>query len=191
MGTVKGKLVITQAKRRRISQLLRKASRQTSLHGPPIYRNTGTSRAKEDHSSPIDEAQRIASRTGLPENTALVALKEELHHCEEEDDTGEEAVTVPQPPQPTVNKTRVLPHLPIKQPNLPSTFEMPLKDRLRKEPNLLLTHMLRRVSGLNCKPSESFEMEEVRLLACCWLGNGGTNRDLLVCKLKQILDEFA
>ncbi|XP_028606708.2 protein ITPRID1 isoform X1 [Podarcis muralis] len=151
VGSPKRKLVVTQAKRRRIGQLLRKVSRQTTMHGPQAYRNAGTCQAKEDNSS-VDVDLHMAMRTGLSENPALVPLKEEPFPSEKE----------AKPPQSIASKPWVLPHLPVKLPHLPSTSEMLVKDRPRKEPNILLTHMLKRVSSLNCKPSDSFEMEEIQ-----------------------------
>nr|XP_028606709.1 protein ITPRID1-like isoform X2 [Podarcis muralis] len=151
VGSPKRKLVVTQAKRRRIGQLLRKVSRQTTMHGPQAYRNAGTCQAKEDNSS-VDVDLHMAMRTGLSENPALVPLKEEPFPSEKE----------AKPPQSIASKPWVLPHLPVKLPHLPSTSEMLIKDRPRKEPNILLTHTLKRVSSLTCKPSDSFEMEEIQ-----------------------------
>lgn len=153
-GIPKNKSVVTQAKRKRIGQLLRKVSRQPTMHGPQAYRNVSSC---EDQPSIADVEKYLATRTGLTENIpSLVPLKEELFPSEKE------ATPVSQPPPSTVSKSWALPFPPVKQAHLPSASEMPIKDRPRKEPNLLLTHMLKRVSGLNCKPTDSFEMEEVR-----------------------------
>ncbi|XP_033021491.1 protein ITPRID1 [Lacerta agilis] len=151
VGSPKRKLVVTQAKRRRIGQLLRKVSRQTTMHGPQVFRNAGTCQAKEDNSS-VDVDLHMATGTGLSENPALGPLKEEQFPSEK----GAKAA------QSIASKPWMLPHLPVKLPHLPSTSEMLIKDRPRKEPNMLLTHTLRRVSSLNCKPSDSFEMEEIQ-----------------------------
>ncbi|XP_066485279.1 protein ITPRID1 [Tiliqua scincoides] len=156
-GIPKGKSLVTQAKRKRIGQLLRKVSRQPTMHGPQAYRNASIWKTNEDHPSAVDVEKQIATRTVLTENIAsLVPLKEELFPSEKE------ATTVSQPPPSTVSKSWALPFLPVKQAHLPSTSEMPIKDRPRKEPNLLLTHTLKKVSGLNCKPTDSFEMEEIQ-----------------------------
>ncbi|KAL8165587.1 UNVERIFIED_CONTAM: hypothetical protein K2H54_048580 [Gekko kuhli] len=150
-----GRTVVSPAKRRRIGQLLRKVSRQSTTHGSPAYRSVGT--------SVIDVDKCIAARSALCENTALDSLKEEILLSEEEEEEEEEKTqTVSLPAQPFTSKTRVLPYLPIKQTHFLSTSEMPTKDRPRKEPSLFLNHMLKRVSGLNGKPSDSFEMEEIQ-----------------------------
>ncbi|XP_015261217.1 PREDICTED: coiled-coil domain-containing protein 129 [Gekko japonicus] len=150
VGSPAGRAVVSPAKRRRIGQLLRKVSQQ-STHGPPAYRSVGT--------PVVDVDKCVAGRSALCENTALDSLKEEILPSEEEE---EKAQTVSLPAQLIASKTRVLPHLPIKQTHFLSTSEMPTKDRSRKEPSLLLNHMLKRVSGLNGKPSDSFEMEEIQ-----------------------------
>ncbi|XP_062979719.1 protein ITPRID1 [Elgaria multicarinata webbii] len=156
--TPKGKPVAAQAKRRRLGQLLRKVSRQTTMHGPQVYRKAGPFKAKDDPSEAGTDADlHITTRTGLVDNTTLISLKEELFPSEEV-----EAMTASQPPQPRASKTWLLPHLPIKQPHLPSASEMLTKDRSFKESNLRLAQRLRRVPGLSWKPSDSFEMEEIQ-----------------------------
>ncbi|XP_077159740.1 protein ITPRID1 isoform X2 [Paroedura picta] len=147
-GGPKDRAVVSPAKRRRIGQLLRKVSRQSTAHGPPTYRSA----------SVVDVDKCIAARSALYENTALGSLKEEMLFSEEEEEEEERAL----PAQPITTKTRLLHHLPLKQTHFLSTSEMPTKDRPRKEPGLLLNHMLKRVSGLNGKPSDSFEMEEIQ-----------------------------
>lgn len=159
----KSKSLVTPAKRKRIGQLLKKVSRQTTMQGAPAYRNASPCKTNEDHPPTADVEKHIAARTGLSENIALVPLEEELLPG------GKEAITGSQPPLSTVSKTWTLPFLPVKQAHLPSTSEMSMKDRPRKEPNLLLAHTLKRVSGLICKPTDSFEMEEVRHVQCMGL----------------------
>ncbi|KAJ6661938.1 hypothetical protein lerEdw1_012785 [Lerista edwardsae] len=156
-GIPKGKPLVTLAKRKRIGQLLRKVSRQTTMHGPQAYQNASTCKTNEDHPPAVDVEKHITTRTGLSENIALVPLKEELLP------SGKDATTGSQPsPSSTASKTWTLPFLPVKQAHLPFAPEMPMKDRPRKEPNLLLAHTLKRVSGLNGKPTDSFEMEEIQ-----------------------------
>ncbi|XP_044275132.1 protein ITPRID1 [Varanus komodoensis] len=150
------KPVLTQAKRRRLGQLLRKVSRQTTMHGPPAYRNTGAFKNKDEPSAGTEADLHIPARTGLPDN-ALISLKEVPVPNEEE-----EAMTVSWPLQSRARKTWLLPQLPIKQPHLPSASEMLPKDWPRKDLSLRLTHRLKRVSGLSWKPSDSFEMEEIQ-----------------------------
>nr|XP_034985441.1 protein ITPRID1 isoform X2 [Zootoca vivipara] len=172
-GSPKRKLVVTQAKRRRIGQLLRKVSRQTTMHGPQVYRNVGTCQAKEDNSS-VDVDLHMAMRTGLSENPALVPLKEEPFPSEKEAKT----------PQSMASKPWMSHHLPVKLPQLPSTSEMLIKDRPRKEPNMLLTHTLRRVSSLNCKLLDSFEMEEIQSFEdeSSWGNPLGSTSDVIVTR---------
>ncbi|KAJ7322639.1 hypothetical protein JRQ81_018926 [Phrynocephalus forsythii] len=157
IDTVKEKAVVTQAKRKKIGQLLRKASRQTTMHGRQGYRNPGPCKVKEDCSVAGDVDVRIATRTGLSESTALVSLTDELLPNE-----IAEATAVSQPIQSRASKRVALPHLPTKHPPLPSTSEMPIQNRPRKEANLLLTQTLRRVSSISKKLSDSFEMEEIQ-----------------------------
>ncbi|XP_060637632.2 protein ITPRID1 isoform X1 [Anolis sagrei] len=158
VDSLKEKPVVTQTKRRRIGQLLRKASRQTTVHGPQAYRSAGQCKAKEDYCPAADMDLNIMTKASLSDSTALVCLKEELFPSEE----AEAAMTIAQLAQSRASKTWALPHPAIKQPRLPSCYEMALKDRPHKESNLLLTHMLRRVSGFGGKPAESFEMEEIQ-----------------------------
>nr|XP_056713517.1 protein ITPRID1 [Euleptes europaea] len=154
-GTPNGKAIVLQAKRRRLGQLLRKVSRQTTMHGPPAYRITDTpSKTNEDYSSAVDVDKCIAARSALCDHPTLDSLKEEMFPSDEEEKTR----NLSHPP----SKTRAMPHLPLKQTHFLFTSEMLIKDRPRKEPNLLLNHMLKRVSGLNGKPSDSFEMEEIQ-----------------------------
>ncbi|XP_025024599.1 coiled-coil domain-containing protein 129 [Python bivittatus] len=142
-----------QAKKRRIGQLLRKISRQT--HGSQAYQNAGICKTPEDHFAAAD--LHLVTRTGLSDNAALISLKELFPNEEEE-----EGMIISQSPQFIATKTWGLPHLSLNQPHLPSNSEILSKERPRKEPNLLLTHTLRRLSGFTCKPSDSFEMEEIQ-----------------------------
>ncbi|XP_078233627.1 protein ITPRID1 isoform X6 [Pogona vitticeps] len=154
---LKGKAVVTQAKRKKIGQLLRKASRHTTIHAHQGYRNPGPCKAKEDCAAGGGGVDLCTStRAGISDNTTLVSLTEELLPNEE----LAEAMTVSQPI--TSSKRVPLPHLPTEQPQFPSTSETPMKDRPRKELNLLLTQTLRRVSSLSKKLSDSFEMEEIQ-----------------------------
>ncbi|KAM6451111.1 protein ITPRID1 isoform 2-T5 [Liasis olivaceus] len=142
-----------QAKKRRIGQLLRKISRQT--HGSQAYQNAGICKTPEDHFAAAD--LHLVTRAGLSDNAALISLKELFPNEEEE-----EGMIISQSPQFIATKTWGLPHLSLNQPHLPSNSEILSKERPRKEPNLLLTHTLRRLSGFSCKPSDSFEMEEIQ-----------------------------
>ncbi|XP_026519334.1 protein ITPRID1-like [Terrapene carolina triunguis] len=155
----RNKAEATRAKRRRLGHLLRKASRQATVLQRSA-RASGSSESfkdREEQSPTYAEMdRRTAIRTGFSENNTLVGLTEE--HSSTEDD----ALTLSQLPQAPTGKSQVYSYIPIKQPQLPSASEMAVKDRPRKESNLLLTHTLRRVSGLKGKPPDSFEMEEIQ-----------------------------
>ncbi|KAL7976822.1 hypothetical protein Chor_008771, partial [Crotalus horridus] len=151
-----------QAKKRRIGQVLRKISRQT--HESQAYQNAGICKTQEDHFA--DDDLHLVTRTGLSDSAILISLKELLPNEEEE-----ESMIIPQSTQFIATKTWGLSQLLLKEPQFPSKSDIlskENKERSRKEHNLLLTHTLRRLSGISCKPSDSFEMEEVRPNAICW-----------------------
>ncbi|KAM9166298.1 LOW QUALITY PROTEIN: protein ITPRID1 [Pangshura tecta] len=156
MDIERDKAETTRAKRRRLGHLLRKASRQATI----LQRSAQASgisdsfKDREEQSSTYAEMDRhTAIRTGFSEINTLVGLTEEQSSPEDDARTLSQAPT---------GKSQVYSYTPIKQPQLPSASEMAMKDRPRKESNLLLTHMLRRVSGLKGKPPDSFEMEEIQ-----------------------------
>lgn len=147
-----------RAKRRRIGQLLKRVSRQATVkqQSTQASENSESCSAGEKQSptsAGMDDC--IETRTGFSENKILDSVTEEQFPTEEDALTS-------QPPQMLGLKTRALSHIPVRQSCLLSSSEMPAKDRTRKESNLLLTQTLRKVSRLNCKPPDSFEMEEVR-----------------------------
>nr|XP_032623104.1 protein ITPRID1 isoform X2 [Chelonoidis abingdonii] len=137
------KVDATRAKRRRLGHLLRKASRQATIlqRSAQASGNSDSFKDREEQSPTYAEMdRRTAIRTGFSENSTLVGLTEERSSIEDD------ALTLSQAP---TGKSQVYSYIPI-------------KDRPRKESNLLLTHMLRRVSGLKGKPPDSFEMEEIQ-----------------------------
>uniref|UniRef100_A0A8C4W6Z0 ITPR interacting domain containing 1 n=1 Tax=Gopherus evgoodei TaxID=1825980 RepID=A0A8C4W6Z0_9SAUR len=144
------KVEATRTKRRRLGHLLRKASRQKTIlqRTAQASGNSDSFKDREEQSPTYAEMdRRTAIRTGFSENSTLVGL------TEEQSSTEDDALTLSQAP---TGKSQVYSYIPI-------------KDRPRKESNLLLTHMLRRVSGLKGKPPDSFEMEEhllIFILAC-------------------------
>ncbi|XP_030407171.1 protein ITPRID1 isoform X2 [Gopherus evgoodei] len=137
------KVEATRTKRRRLGHLLRKASRQKTIlqRTAQASGNSDSFKDREEQSPTYAEMdRRTAIRTGFSENSTLVGL------TEEQSSTEDDALTLSQAP---TGKSQVYSYIPI-------------KDRPRKESNLLLTHMLRRVSGLKGKPPDSFEMEEIQ-----------------------------
>ncbi|KYO43261.1 coiled-coil domain-containing protein 129 isoform C [Alligator mississippiensis] len=147
-----------RAKRRRIGQLLKRVSRQATVkqQSTQASENSESCSAGEKQSptsAGMDDC--IETRTGFSENKILDSVTEEQFPTEEDALTS-------QPPQMLGLKTRALSHIPVRQSCLLSSSEMPAKDRTRKESNLLLTQTLRKVSRLNCKPPDSFEMEEIQ-----------------------------
>uniref|UniRef100_A0A8C3PVP0 ITPR interacting domain containing 1 n=1 Tax=Chrysolophus pictus TaxID=9089 RepID=A0A8C3PVP0_CHRPC len=157
LNAVKSRSVVTQAKRRRIGQLLRRASQQTALLNPG-------SLAPEEVSVPgteeqphlcVDIAERGANQAGF---SAHVTLGWE-QTCR---DRGSSAYPISQCPPALPGKTIASSHLVTKQLHLSSPCEVPAKDRPRKEPHLLLAQMLKKLAGLNCRPPDSFEMEEIQ-----------------------------
>ncbi|XP_067418544.1 protein ITPRID1 [Emydura macquarii macquarii] len=159
MDIQRNKAEATKAKRRRLGQLLRKASKQATMlqKSPRVSENSESFREREEQSPTSTEMDGCkAIRTGFSENNTLLPLTEELPSTEDG------TLPLSQLPQALTGKTQALSDILIKQPHLPSASEMALKDRPKKESNLLLTHMLRRVSGLKGKPPDSFEMEEIQ-----------------------------
>ncbi|KAG6940444.1 protein ITPRID1-like, partial [Chelydra serpentina] len=155
----RNKAEATRAKRRRLGHLLRKASRQAIIlqRSAQASGNSESFKDREEQTPTYAEMdRRTAIRTGFSENNALVGL------TEEQSSTENDALTLSQLPHAPTGKSQVCSYIPIKQPQLPSASEMAVKDKPRKESNLLLTHTLRRVSGLKGKPPDSFEMEEIQ-----------------------------
>ncbi|CAM4592920.1 protein ITPRID1 isoform X1 [Lepidochelys kempii] len=155
----RNKAEATRVKRRRLGHFLRKASRQAIVLQRSAQASGNSESFKDrEEQSPIyaEMDQCIAIRTGFSENNTLVGLREE------QSSTEDDALTLSRLPQAPTGKSQVLSYIPIKQPQIPSASEMAVKDRPRKESNLLLTHTLRRVSGTKDKPPDSFEMEEIQ-----------------------------
>uniref|UniRef100_A0A7M4EUL5 ITPR interacting domain containing 1 n=1 Tax=Crocodylus porosus TaxID=8502 RepID=A0A7M4EUL5_CROPO len=147
-----------RAKRRRIGELLRRVSRQATVkqQSAQASENSKSCSAGEKQSpasAGMDDC--IETRMGFSENKILDSVTKEKFPTEEDALTS-------QTPQMLGLKTLALSHIPVRQSCLLSSSEMPAKDRTRKESNLLLTQTLRKLSRLNCKPPDSFEMEEIQ-----------------------------
>uniref|UniRef100_K7G5M7 ITPR interacting domain containing 1 n=1 Tax=Pelodiscus sinensis TaxID=13735 RepID=K7G5M7_PELSI len=159
MDIQRNKAKATRAKQRRLGQLLRKASRQATVcqRSPQTSGILVSFKDREEPSPTSAETDRCRTiRTCFSENNTLVGL------AEEQSSTEDGALTLSQLPQAPIGKSQFLSYMPIEQPQLSSASERVVKDRPRKESNLLLTNMLRRVSALKGKPPDSFEMEEIQ-----------------------------
>lgn len=155
LGAAKTRAVVTQAKRRRIGQLLRRASRQTALlkRGSLAPGEVHLPGMKEQPHPCADTAERGTIQVGFSAHVTLGSLTQEQ--------TSRDKGSLAYPPA-LPGKTWASSHLVTKQPQLSSGCEVPAKDRPRRETHLLLAHTLKKAAGLHCKPPDSFEMEEVR-----------------------------
>lgn len=152
--------MVTQAKRRRIGQLLKRASWQTTLlkQGSLAPGEANLPSRKEEPCSCADIAERATVQAGFSAHVTLGCL------TQGQTPRGEGASAYPTshcPPTPSGKAWASL-HLAEEQPHLSPACEVPAKYRPRKEPPLLVAHMLRKVADLNCKLQDSFEMEKVR-----------------------------
>lgn len=152
--------MVTQAKRRRIGQFLRRASQQTALLNlgllaPEEVSMPGT---EEQPHLCVDIAERGPIQAGFSAHVTLGCLTQE-QTCR---DKSSSAYPVSQCPPALPGKNCASSRLVTKQLHLSSPCEVPAKGRPRKEPHLLLAQMLKKLAGLNCRPPDSFEMEEVR-----------------------------
>ncbi|XP_072186456.1 protein ITPRID1 [Excalfactoria chinensis] len=160
LNAVKSRSVVTQAKRRRIGQLLRKASQQTELQklgllAPEEVSMPGT---EEQPHLCVDTAERGPIQAGCSAHVTLGCLTQEQSYR----DKSSSAYPISQSPPVLPGKTCTSSHLVTKQLHLYSPSEVPAKERPRKEPHLLLAQMLKKLAGLNCRPPDSFEMEEIQ-----------------------------
>ncbi|XP_074842165.1 protein ITPRID1 [Carettochelys insculpta] len=159
MNIQRDKTEAAQGRQRRLCQFLRKASKQaTVLQRSPqasgiseSFKNRG-----EQSLTSAEIDQHVAIRTRCSEKNTSVSLTQEQFSTEDG------AQTLSQLPQTPLGKPHILSHGVVKQPQFSSASEMTIKDKSRKESNLLLTNTLRRVSGLKRKSPDSFEMEEIQ-----------------------------
>uniref|UniRef100_A0A8C9EIA2 Sperm-specific antigen 2 C-terminal domain-containing protein n=1 Tax=Pavo cristatus TaxID=9049 RepID=A0A8C9EIA2_PAVCR len=157
---MKSRSVVTQAKSRRIGQLLRRASQQTALLklGSLAAEEVSMPGTEEQPHLCVDIAGRGPIQAEFSAHVTLGCLTQE-QTCR---DKGSSAYPVSQCPPALPGKACASSHLVTKQLHLSSPCEVPAKDRPRKEPHLLLAQMLKKLTGLNCRPSDSFEMEEIQ-----------------------------
>ncbi|KAK4827113.1 hypothetical protein QYF61_014376 [Mycteria americana] len=160
LDAAKSRPVVTQVKRRRIGQLLKRASRQTTLlkQGSLVPGEASLPGKKEQPHSCADIAERGRVQAGFSTHVTLGCLTQE----QTPRDKGASAYPTSWCPPTSSEKTCSSSHLVAKQPHLSPACEVPAKDRPRKEPPLLVAHMLKKVADLNCKLPDSFEMEEIQ-----------------------------
>ncbi|XP_027696017.1 protein ITPRID1 [Vombatus ursinus] len=147
-------------RRRRISQLLRRASKQT-FRRDCVQGHAESLRVKGDLPATPAEPDRCPSLQSVRMNFA-----DQSHLCpliEEQPPLGvnklgshEASPAAPGKPWPPLLS------MSLKQPPLPCAPEGPIRDRGFQEKGLLLSHRLRQVVHMDAKPPDSFEMEEVQ-----------------------------
>ncbi|XP_069626143.1 LOW QUALITY PROTEIN: protein ITPRID1 [Haliaeetus albicilla] len=167
LDATKSRPVVTQAKQRRIGQLLKRASWQTTLlkQGSLAPGEANLPSRKEQRCSCADIAERATVQAGFSAHVTLGCLTQEQTPRDE----GASAYPTCQcPPTPSgkawapSGKAWASSHLAEEQPHLSPACEVPAKYRPRKEPPLLVAHTLRKVANLNCKLPDSSEMEEIQ-----------------------------
>ncbi|XP_025956570.2 protein ITPRID1 [Dromaius novaehollandiae] len=159
LDTEKSRPVVTRAKKR-IGQLLKRASRQTALlkQSSLASGKANSSSWKGQPHSCADIAENGTIQTGFSESVAVACL------TPEQISRDKAAFTISQCPQTPSGKAWASSHLLPKQPHLSSTCEVPAKDRPRKELHLLLAPTLKKLASQNYKPPDSFELEEIQSL---------------------------
>ncbi|XP_075560658.1 LOW QUALITY PROTEIN: protein ITPRID1 [Pelecanus crispus] len=160
LDAAKSRPAVTRAKRRRIGQLLKRASQQTVLlkQGLLAPGEANLSSRKEQPCSCADIAERGTVQAGFSARVTLGCLTKE----QTPRDKGALAYPTSQRPQTPPAKAWASSHLVAKQPHLSPACDVPAKDRPRKELPLLVAHTLKKVADLNCKLPDSFEMEEIQ-----------------------------
>ncbi|XP_074999137.1 LOW QUALITY PROTEIN: protein ITPRID1 [Calonectris borealis] len=155
LDAAKSKPAVTQAKRRRIGQLLKRASQQTMLLASGEANLPGK---KEQPRTCAAIAERGRVQAGFSAHVTLGCLTQE----QTPRGKGASAHPTSQCPLTPLGKTWASSHLVAKQPHLSPAREVPAKDMPRKEPPLLVAHTLRKVADLNLKLPDSSEMEEIQ-----------------------------
>ncbi|XP_074140458.1 protein ITPRID1 isoform X2 [Sminthopsis crassicaudata] len=150
----------TQGRRRRIGQLLRKASKWT-VKGGRLQRRAGSLGGKEDLPPAPTEPNKCPS---LRDGRMIFAdgshpspsTEQQPPLAGDKPVSHEASPSVPGKPRPA------LWGMSPKQPPLPCAPEGSPRDRGVQEKGLLLSHRLRQVVHMDRKPPDSFEMEEVQ-----------------------------
>ncbi|XP_051466050.1 protein ITPRID1 [Apus apus] len=160
LDAAKNRPAVTRAKWRTTCQLLKRTSQQTTLlkKGSLAPEEATLSGKKEQPPFCADIAESGRVQVGISACVRVGCL------TQEQPPRDKDASAYPTshcPPTP-LGKTWTSLDLVAKQPNLSPVCEVPVKDRPRKESPLLVAHMLKKVSDLNCKLPDSFEMEEIQ-----------------------------
>ncbi|KAM9649379.1 LOW QUALITY PROTEIN: protein ITPRID1 [Morphnus guianensis] len=160
LDATKSRPVVTRAKGSRIGQLLQRAYWQTTLlkQGSLAPGEANLPSRKEQPCSCADIAERATVQAGFSAHVTLGCLTQEQTPREE----GASAYPTSRCPPTPSGKAWASLHLAEEQPHLSPACEVPAKYRPRKEPSLLVAHMLRKVADLICKLPDSFEMEEIQ-----------------------------
>ncbi|KAM6338798.1 LOW QUALITY PROTEIN: protein ITPRID1 [Podargus strigoides] len=156
----KSRPAVTRVKRRRIDQLLKRASRHTALlkQGSLAPGAANFPGKKEQPRSCADIAERGRVQVGFSAHVSLGCLTQE----QTSRDKGALAYPTSQCPPTPLEKTWGLSHLAAKQPHLSSVCEVPANDRPSKKTPLFVAHTLKKVANLKCKLPDSFEIEEIQ-----------------------------
>ncbi|XP_065483989.1 protein ITPRID1 [Caloenas nicobarica] len=160
LDTAKSRPAVTRAKRRRIGQLLKRASQQTALLKQDSLTpgEANWSSEKPQYHSCADIAEREIVQAGF----SACVMPDRLTPVQTYRDKGLSAYPTSQRPLTPLGKTWASSHLVAKQPHLSLSCEVPAKEKPRKEPPLLVAHTFTKVADLNCKSPDSFEMEEIQ-----------------------------
>ncbi|KAM9257953.1 LOW QUALITY PROTEIN: protein ITPRID1 [Cariama cristata] len=160
LGAVKSRPVVTQVKRRRIGQLLKRASQETMLlkQSSLAPGEANSPSGKEQPCSCADIAEKGTVQACFSARLTLGCLTQEQTLR----DKDASAYPTSQCPSTPSGKAWASSHRVVKQPHLSPVCEVPTKDRPRKDLPLLMAHTLKKVADLNCKLPDSFEMEEIQ-----------------------------
>uniref|UniRef100_A0A8B9G0Y3 ITPR-interacting domain-containing protein n=1 Tax=Amazona collaria TaxID=241587 RepID=A0A8B9G0Y3_9PSIT len=162
LDTTRSRPVVTRVKRRRIGQLLKRASRQTLLlkQGSLAPGEANLPSRKEQPCLSADTAEGGSVQAYSSAHVILSCL------TQGETPRDKDALAYPtsQCSLSPSGEAWAPSHLVAKPLHLSPASVVPAKDRPRKEPPLLVAHTLKKVANLNCKLPDSFEMEEVRCI---------------------------
>ncbi|XP_069715922.1 LOW QUALITY PROTEIN: protein ITPRID1 [Phaenicophaeus curvirostris] len=160
LDAAKSRLAVTQAKWRRIGQLLKRSSKQTMLLKQSLLApgEANLPSKKEQPCSCADSNEGGTVQAGFSVPVMLGCLTQEKTL---RDESALAYPTFQRSPSPS-GKTWASLHLVAKQPHLSPACEVPAKNRPRKEPPLLVAYTLKKVANLNCKLPDSSEMEEIQ-----------------------------
>ncbi|KAM9023057.1 protein ITPRID1 isoform 1-T1 [Ara ararauna] len=160
LDTTRSRPVVTRVKRRRIGQLLKRASRQTLLlkQGSLAPGEANLPSRKEQPCSSADTAEGGTVQAYSSAHVILSCLTQE----QTPRDKGTSAYPTSQCSLTPSGEAWAPSHLVAKPLHLSPASEVPAKERPRKEPPLLVAHTLKKVANLNCKLPDSSEMEEIQ-----------------------------